>query len=177
MPRTKRKILLVDGYNVIHAWDELYQMMLLSVEDAREALIQKMSEFQSLTDEEVILVFDNYKTKGAVRSEEKRMNLTVLFTEELETADQMIERICNSLGREEEVRVATSDFAVQNIAFGRGASRISALELRREYEARRDYALARQKRKLDREPRRNILPDHVLALLEERQKEMQDNDK
>lgn len=147
MPRIKKKILYVDGYNIINYWEELKSLMDISLEEAREELISVMKEFQALSGIELIVVFDSYNSKHLQTIEEKRSNITVVFTKEFETADSYIERACHLIAKDEQVRVATSDNAIQNIALGSGATRISARELKIEYENLKEFAREKEERK------------------------------
>lgn len=148
MPRIKKRILYVDGYNIINCWEDLKSLMDISLEEAREDLISVMKEFQALSGIELIVVFDSYKSKHLQTIEEKRSNITVVFTKEFETADSYIERACHLIARDEHVRVATSDNAIQNIALGSGATRISARELKIEYENLKEFAKEKEERKV-----------------------------
>ena len=126
--------LLVDGYNIIFAWDELHAMADADVNAAREALINILSNYQSVRKCHLIVVFDAYKVKGGVGSVEKRHGLHVVYTKEAETADMYIEQASYDLSRKHRVRVATSDGMEQMIILGHGAERLSATELKWEVE-------------------------------------------
>ena len=121
--------LLVDGYNIIFAWDELRDISKTNLDLARSMLINTMSNYQGIYGCEVIVVFDAYKVKGQVREIEKVGNISVVYTKESETADTYIEKTSHDLSREHRVRVATSDGAEQIIILGNGAYRVSASEL------------------------------------------------
>ena len=126
--------LLVDGYNIIFAWDELHAMAQADINAAREALINLLSDYQSVRKCHLIVVFDAYKVKGGVGSIEKRHGLHVVYTKEAETADMYIEQASYDLSRKHRVRVATSDGMEQMIILGHGAERLSATELHWEVE-------------------------------------------
>ena len=126
--------LLVDGYNIIFAWDELHEMANADINAAREALINVLSNYQSVRKCHLIVVFDAYKVKGGVGSIEKRHGLHVVYTREAETADMYIEQASYDLSRKHRVRVATSDGMEQMIILGHGAERLSATELKWEVE-------------------------------------------
>ncbi|HIX91036.1 MAG TPA: TetM/TetW/TetO/TetS family tetracycline resistance ribosomal protection protein [Candidatus Agathobaculum pullicola] len=126
--------LLVDGYNIIFAWDELRSMAAADINAAREALINALSNYQSVRKCHLIVVFDAYKVKGGVGSVEKRHGLHIVYTKEAETADMYIEQASYDLSRKHRVRVATSDGMEQMIIMGHGAERISATELKWEVE-------------------------------------------
>lgn len=126
--------LLVDGYNIIFAWDELRSMAVADINAAREALINVLSNYQSVRKCHLIVVFDAYKVKGGMGSIEKRHGLHIVYTKEAETADMYIEQASYDLSRKHRVRVATSDGMEQMIILGHGAERISATELKWEVE-------------------------------------------
>lgn len=120
--------LLVDGYNIIFAWDELKEIARNSLEAARDRLIDILCNYQGFKQCELILVFDAYKVKGNTGSVEKIHNINVVYTKEAETADMYIEKTTHELGKKHRVRVATSDSLEQIIILGNGATRISANE-------------------------------------------------
>lgn len=121
--------LLVDGYNIIFSWSELKEISKTNLDLARSMLINTMCNYQGIYGCEVIVVFDAYKVKGAVREIEKINNISVIYTKEAETADMYIEKTSHDLSKEHRVRVATSDGLEQIIILGNGAFRISASEL------------------------------------------------
>ena len=125
----KPDYLLVDGYNIIFAWDELKKIADKSLDDARAELAKIMCNYQGYTGYEVILVFDAYRVKGKRREAEKYYNINIVYTKESETADSYIERISHELAKKHRVRVATSDGSEQMIVLGNGAMRVSAREL------------------------------------------------
>ncbi len=120
--------LLVDGYNIIFAWDELKKAAEENLDLARSMLINMLCNYQGFRQCILILVFDAYKVKGSVGEVEKVNNITVVYTKEAETADTYIEKATHDLSREHRVRVATSDNLEQTIILGNGAYRISASE-------------------------------------------------
>lgn len=126
----KKQLLIVDGYNMIGSWPELVQLRNQNkLEDAREALLQRLSNYSKYEDLEVIVVFDAQLVPG-IQQTYKQYRLTVVFTKEEETADSYIERITgekNDLLTQ--VTVATSDLAEQWLVFSKGALRTSANEL------------------------------------------------
>jgi len=130
----KDDYLLVDGYNIIFAWDELNALANLDINSAREALVNILSNYQSVRKCHLILVFDAYKVKGGVGSVEKRHGLDIVYTKEAETADMYIEQASYDLSRSHRVRVATSDGMEQLIILGHGSERLSATELKWEVE-------------------------------------------
>ena len=130
--------LLVDGYNVIFAWDELKNTARESLEGARHLLMDLLCNYQGYKKCVVILVFDAYKVKGNPGSVEHYRNIHVVYTKEAETADAYIERATYEIAREHpdrRVRVATSDNLEQLIILGHGAVRVSARDFHDEVEA------------------------------------------
>ena len=127
--------LLVDGYNVIFAWDELNRLAAQDIAAARAALTSILSNYQGFRKCVVILVFDAYKVKGNPGSVETVDGVKVVYTKEAQTADAYIERATYELRKERRVRVATSDNLEQVIILGHGATRISAAAFHAEVEA------------------------------------------
>ena len=124
--------LLVDGYNIIFAWEELRELSKISIDAAREALIDILSNYQGFHKCQVIVVFDAYRVKGGKEHTEKQGNITVVFTGEAETADTYIERATYEMKKKYHVRVATSDRLEQMIILGNDAFRVSAAEFQEE---------------------------------------------
>lgn len=124
--------LLVDGYNIIFAWDNLKILAESSLDHARIKLIDILSNFQGYTGKNIIVVFDAHRVNNAKRSVEMFNNITVVYTKEKETADNYIERTAKILSKKYTIRVATSDSLEQVIIMGTGALRVSANELYRE---------------------------------------------
>ena len=120
--------LLVDGYNIIFAWDEMKNISSDSPDAARALLISKLCNYQAIRQNKIILVFDAYKVKGNVREIERIGNVSIVYTKEAETADEYIEKTSKELSRNYRVRVATSDGQVQMIVFGNNAVRVTAAE-------------------------------------------------
>ncbi len=118
--------LLVDGYNIIFADDEMKKLASDSLEYARYELINRLCNYRMVRNREVILVFDAYKVKNNPGEKETINNITVVYTKEAETADAYIEKVTNELGKKHRVFVATSDGLEQLIILGRGALRLSA---------------------------------------------------
>ena len=130
----KKEYLVVDGYNIIFAWEELKSLAKTSMDAARTALIEILSNYQGYRRCKAIIVFDAYKIKGGERRQEKHGSVDVVFTKEGETADTYIERLTYEMNGKYRVRVATSDRQEQIIALGNGAFRLSASELKGEIE-------------------------------------------
>lgn len=130
----QKEYLVVDGYNIIFAWEELKSLAKTSMDAARTALIEILSNYQGYRRCKVIIVFDAYKIKGGERRQEKHGSVDVVFTKGGETADTYIERLTYEMNGKYRVRVATSDRQEQIIALGNGAFRLSASELKGEIE-------------------------------------------
>ncbi|MDD7306123.1 MAG: NYN domain-containing protein [Peptoniphilaceae bacterium] len=129
MASNKRNILYVDGYNIINSWENLKNLQKESLEEARELLISEMAEYASLSAEEVVVVFDAYRSDSVKETIEKRLGITIVYTKKYQTADTYIEKQMHKLARRHNVRVCTDDAQVQSLAFERGATRITSLEL------------------------------------------------
>ena len=118
--------LLVDGYNIIFAWEELNALSKESLDAARHKLMDILCNYQGFQKCVLILVFDAYRVPGSPGSIEQYHNIHVVYTKEAETADMFIERVTHEIGRNRRVRVATSDGMEQIIILGHGALRVSA---------------------------------------------------
>lgn len=127
-----KEYLFVDGYNIINCWDDLRALSNISLETARNELIDTMAEYQSYTGIKVIIVFDAHLVRGSIEKKEIIKGIEIIYTKEKETADHYIERKLDEIGRIKKVRVATSDWIEQQIVIGRGGTRISARELKLE---------------------------------------------
>lgn len=126
----KEEYLLVDGYNIIFAWQELSELAKLDLNAARVRLMDILCNYQAYRKMHLILVFDAYRVKGNPGSVEHYHNIDVVYTKEAETADQYIEKVTREMSRKKDlVRVATSDGLEQIIIMGAGAIRVSATEL------------------------------------------------
>lgn len=128
--KKEKEYLLVDGYNIIFAWEDLKALSEINLESARGKLMDILSNLQGALGCTLILVFDAYRVEGGTREIFKYHNIHVVYTKEAETADQYIEKTVHELGRKYQVTVATSDGLEQVIIMGQGASRLSAAGLR-----------------------------------------------
>ena len=126
--------LLVDGYNIIFAWEELRELSKVNMDSARVSLLEIMCNYQGFTGVQLIVVFDAYKVQGNKGSVEKYKNIYAVYTREAETADQYIEKTVHNIGKKHRVTVATSDRLEQMIILGDGAVRLSAAGLKDEVE-------------------------------------------
>ena len=130
----RTQYLLVDGYNIIFAWEDLKDLADASIDAARDMLADILSNYRGVTEREIILVFDAYRLAGHREEVLRHANIDVVYTKEAETADQYIEKTAHELQKKGTVTVATSDAIEQVIIFGAGAVRMSAPELREEVE-------------------------------------------
>lgn len=130
-----QEYLLVDGYNIIFAWEELQALARQNLDAARRALIDLLCNYQGFRKCCLILVFDAYRVRGNPGSVTREGGIHVVYTREAETADSYIERATYQLGKNRRVRVATSDGAEQMIILGHGSLRVSARAFKQEVEA------------------------------------------
>ncbi len=134
--------LLVDGYNIIFAWEDLNKLAKENLDLARTTLINRLCNYQGFKQNNVIVVFDAYRVSGHHREVEQHHNISVVYTKESETADSYIEKVTHELSKSHRVRVATSDGTEQIIILGNGAYRVSAAEF--EDEVKRVEAAIRE---------------------------------
>lgn len=157
--KSGEEYLLVDGYNVIFAWEDLRELAEANLHAAQDKLMDILSNYQGYKKCTLILVFDAYKVEGHQEEVLKYHNIYVVYTKEAETADQYIEKTVHKIGRQNQVTVATSDRLEQIIIMGQGAQRISAKGLREEIEE------TNRQLRLDwhqhRQSSRNYLFDHI----------------
>lgn len=150
--KPQEEYLLVDGYNIIFAWEDLNDLAKADIHAAQDKLKDILSNYQGFKKCTLILVFDAYKVVGHREEVQKYHNIYVVYTKEAETADQYIEKTVHRIGRQYQVTVATSDRLEQIIILGQGAHRISARGLREEIdktadEVRKDWQGRRQSSK------------------------------
>ena len=154
-----QEYLLVDGYNVIFAWEDLKELAQVNIEAARNKLMDILCNYQGFRKCAVILVFDAYKVDGYALEIQKYHNIHVVYTKEAETADQYIEKVVHHIGRKYHVTVVTSDGVEQVVTLGQGGTLISSREFREEVE------LVRRQIREEYESRRvggkNYLFDHM----------------
>jgi len=122
------KTVFVDGYNVINSWPNLKKIKDYSYESSRQQLIDTLRNYSEFKGYKIFIVFDAHMVKGSLEKKERQGNLVVVFTKEGETADNYIEKMVNNIGRKSEVCVVTSDSLEQQVAFQRGATRMSSIE-------------------------------------------------
>jgi predicted RNA-binding protein with PIN domain len=125
--------LLVDGYNIVHAWPELKALLRHSLEDARERLIERLAVYAQQTGADVTVVFDAHRTASMAAAEESRAGIHVLFTRKGMSADHAIERMAYAVaGDRDPLTVATNDRFQRDLVRGMGGAVISAEELERQ---------------------------------------------
>jgi len=134
LPPRRKEYLIVDGYNMIFAWDGLRQQAGYDLSGARERLLDLLSNYCGFHPCELIIVFDSYRVRGGTGSRSRHNNLRVVYTQEDESADLYIETLVGKIGKNYAVRVATSDALIQLSALRSGVLRVSAAELERELE-------------------------------------------
>ena len=158
-PVNQKEFLLVDGYNIIFAWDELKELAKTNIDGARDRLKDILCNYQGYKKCTLILVFDAYRVEGHREEITDYHNIHVVFTKEAETADMYIEKTVHAIGRNHQVTVATSDGLEQVIIMGQGARRLSAAGLKEEIEL-----AGRQMREIYEEHqkgRRNFLEEYM----------------
>lgn len=159
----KRKInyyLIIDGYNIINAWGDLKKISVDDLDGAREKLIDIIIEYAEFSGQKAIVVFDAYNVKNSMEKVEKRKYITVVYTKEHQTADSYIEKFITSLSKYDVVKVATNDYAEQQIVLGKGASRVSARELKLDVEEAKTKIKSKQVNS-ERKIQRNWLEDRL----------------
>lgn len=134
LPPRRKEYLIVDGYNMIFAWDGLREQAGYDLSGARERLLDLLSNYCGFHPCELIVVFDSYRVRGGTGSRSRHNNLRVVYTQEDESADLYIETLIGKIGKNYAVRVATSDALIQLSALRSGVLRVSAAELERELE-------------------------------------------
>ncbi|WP_050638909.1 MULTISPECIES: translation factor GTPase family protein [Clostridia] len=157
--KSRETFLLVDGYNIIFAWEDLSALAEVNIESARDKLMDILCNYQGYKQCTLILVFDAYKVEGNPGEVLKYHNIYVVYTKEAETADQYIEKTVRRIGRGYDVTVATSDALEQVIILGQGAQRMSADGLKEEIELMQNEIRSEYLNKP--ENARNYLFDHM----------------
>jgi len=175
--RYKRGVnyLFVDGYNIINSWDRLIKIKNISLEEARETLINDMIEFSHTTKEHIILVFDAYLVNKSGGKTYHKDGIDIIYTKEFETADHYIERELDEIGRLTNVRVATSDNIEQQIILSRGGTRISARELEAEVNNSKNK-IEHVAKKLKQE-RVSSLDENIILMLKKYKEDIENNEK
>ena len=167
----RKEYLIVDGYNILFAWEELAHLAREDLEMARNRLMDILSNYCGYKNREVILVFDGYRVKGSRGERFRYHNLYVVYTRENETGDMYIEALVQGIGSHDRVWVATSDSLVQLSAFRSGVLRLSARELKAEVTATRGEmnalleAMDRAETVARQQEKRARIPEEILRLL------------
>ena len=156
----EKEYLLVDGYNIIFAWEELRELAEVNLDAARGKLQDLLSNYRGFVDCTLILVFDAYKLEGFEGEVQKYHNLYVIYTKEAETADQYIEKTAHEIGKKYKVTVATSDGTEQVIIRGAGCHLLSAKELKKEVE-RIDRLIREEHLQVQKKGGKNYLFDYL----------------
>lgn len=154
-----QEYLLVDGYNVIFAWDDLKELAKVNIEAARNKLMDILCNYQGFKKCVLILVFDAYKVEGYAMEIQKYHNIHVVYTKEAETADQYIEKVVHEIGKRYHVTVVTSDGVEQVITLGQGGTLTSSREFREEVEIVNRQIMEEAESR--RESGKNYLFDHM----------------
>ena len=175
MNRAPKRVLVVDGYNVINARGRVAGAEALA--EARDDLLLRLQDYAGYSGQHIVLVFDAWMSDRTARTVERNAPVDVVFTQKGETADHYIERFCDEHAadveyRRIELRVATSDLLEQTIIMGRGASRISSRELLMEMEQVRKGGAAKAAQTVSKRSRvEDRIPPETLAKLREMARE------
>ena len=153
------KIIFVDAYNVINAWPNLRDIKEYSYESARQKLISVLQNYATYKGCKIFIVFDAHKVQGNFGKREKLGNTVIIFTKEGETADSFIEKTIDNIGKKVDVCVVTSDSLEQQLAFQRGATRMSSIEFYFEVEDVHDKIQQKSEKNLT--DQRNLLEDRI----------------
>ncbi|MCR3758035.1 NYN domain-containing protein [Clostridium felsineum] len=156
------KTILVDGYNVINSWGELNIIKDdVSLESARDRLIEVLIEYGEFTNCKIIVVFDAHHMQGNIGEKIKMYDkFTIVYTKSGETADSFIERYVNKIGRKSEVCVVTSDNLEQQVVFQRGSTRMSSIEFYNDVKKIR-AKISKKAEKISSEKKYNRLEDRI----------------
>ncbi|MGH1260025.1 MULTISPECIES: NYN domain-containing protein [Bacillus] len=160
-------ILIVDGYNIIGAWGDLKKLRDVDLQSSRDALIDKMADYQGYTGTKVMIVFDAYTVQG-IEKKMKQSRVEVIFTRKNQTADEKIEQLAIELRNiNTQIYVATSDYTEQWVIFAQGALRKSARELELEVQAMEQQVRRRTQDAKEKQPAmRKIFSKDITEKLE-----------
>ncbi|HDR8186005.1 TPA: NYN domain-containing protein [Bacillus thuringiensis] len=160
-------ILIVDGYNIIGAWGNLKKLRDVDLQSSRDALIDKMADYQGYTGTKVMIVFDAYTVQG-IEKKMKQSRVEVIFTRKNQTADEKIEQLAIELRNiNTQIYVATSDYTEQWVIFAQGALRKSARELELEVQAMEQQVRRRTQDTKEKQPAmRKIFSKDITEKLE-----------
>lgn len=132
--KIKEKKYIIDGYNVIFAWDELKELSSLNIDSSKDKLISLMSEYKAIIQQDIIIVFDGYKVKNNPGSQDIKEDITIIHTKEGETADSYIERYANANKDKLNITVVTSDSLIRQLTSGNNCQVISSKDFHAEVE-------------------------------------------
>ncbi|MFR2716840.1 MAG: NYN domain-containing protein [Anaerococcus obesiensis] len=172
MALTKKNITYVDGYNIINSWPELIHIKENSLELAREKLIDRDGRIRILSNEKLVVVFDAYNSDGEENIFEK-LGIKIVYTKKFQTADTYIEKMTNKYARRHNVKVVTDDGQIQSLAFERGASRMTALELRNDLLNKRVKIKRNQKKDFSNNFKQFPLSDQIIKKLDDIKKDLE----
>ena len=125
-----REYLIIDGYNIINSWTDLFDLGHISMEDARKKLLDLLSDYQGYSGRRIVVVFDAHKVREGLGSLDIHDKIKVIFTRENQTADNFIERFVKNYGAGKIIRVATADYLEQKTVLQKGGFRMTPSELK-----------------------------------------------
>ncbi|HHW48083.1 MAG TPA: NYN domain-containing protein [Clostridiaceae bacterium] len=159
--------LVIDGYNLINAWNDVFDLENDTLEDCRDKLVNMLSNYQGYKNINVIIVFDAHMVKGSKEKEETFDNIKIVFTKENETADNYIERFVYKHANDNVIRVVTSDYLEQRMVLISGGVRVSPRELKEElFRASKNMESNYSKTERDANPIMSHLKPDLLEILE-----------
>jgi len=167
-----KKLIIIDGYNILNAWEKYIPFLKMSFENARNELVYDMGEFSKLTAIDLLLVFDAYKI-NFVESKEKIKGIEVVYTRKNETADQYIEKKMDELGRKIFITVGTDDTLIQKLVTQRGGEVLTSKELLYRYENLKNKSNRLEtKNRITNKSYLNTLDEKVLNQIDEIEKKL-----
>lgn len=158
--------LIIDGYNILNAWDDVFDLDMLSMEEARIKLLDILSDFQGHSGYRLVVVFDAYKVKDGLGSIDTHDNINVIFTRENQTADNFIERFVRNYGAGKRIHVATGDYLEQKTVLQKGGFRMTPAELRTEVFSSKKKNSSEKYKKKDRDFLENRLTGEQRSIFE-----------
>lgn len=167
-----KKLIIIDGYNILNAWQKYIPFLKMSFESARNELVYDMGEFSKLIGVDLLLVFDAYKV-NFVESSENLKGIKVVYTRQNETADQYIEKKMDELGRKIFISVGTDDTLIQKLVTQRGGEVLTSKELLYRYENLRNKSNRYEtKNRIINKSYLNTLDEKVLNQIDEIEKKL-----
>lgn len=167
-----KELIIIDGYNILNAWEKYNSFLKLSFENARNELIFDMGEFSKLINKELLLVFDAYKI-NSIQSKEKIKGIDVVYTRQNETADQYIEKKMDKLGKKILITVATDDILIQKLVTQRKGLVLTSKELLYRYENLKNKSNRYEtKNRITNKSYFNTLDEKALKQLDEIEKKL-----